>query len=60
MHRTLDDIEAGAMHALSRPEPQTLPDLNEIIRTLAQVVLELAQYVRAQEGKAAAAVAVPV
>jgi hypothetical protein len=49
---TLDTIEAAAMNALSLPEPETLPDSTAIIRNLAQVVLDLAQYIRAQERKA--------
>ncbi|HEV2740309.1 MAG TPA: hypothetical protein VGU66_17255 [Candidatus Elarobacter sp.] len=53
---TLDNIEAGAMNALNLPEPETLPDSTAIMRNLAQVVLDLAQYIRAQEGKAAVAV----
>ena len=56
MQPTLDNIEAGAIHALTVPEPGTVPDSAVVIRDLAQVVLDLVQYLRVQEGKAAVAV----
>ena len=52
---TLDNIEASAMSALTMPEPETLPDSTVIIRNLAQVVLDLAQYIRAHENTAVVA-----
>ncbi len=52
---TLDHIEAGAMHALTVPEPGTVPDSVAVTRDLAQCVVDLVQYLRSQEGKPAVA-----
>ena len=46
---SLDNIEAGAMQALSVPEPGTIVDAAAVTRNLAQVVLDLVHYIRVQE-----------